>query len=64
MAHEVLVITLVIMGVILLLGYILGPSHEVRRVKRVEAQAMLIPTAILLFVIAAILFSGVLDAAS
>ena len=62
MAHEVLVVTLVIMGVILLLGYILGPSREVRRVKRVEAQAMLIPTAILLFVLAAILFSGVLDA--
>ncbi len=61
LAHEVLVVTLVIMGVILLLGYILGPSREVRRVKRIEAQAMLIPTAVLLFVLAAILFSGVLD---
>ncbi|MHA1577836.1 MAG: hypothetical protein ACTSU3_10785 [Candidatus Thorarchaeota archaeon] len=64
MAHEVLAATLLIMGVILLLGYILGPSHEIRQVKRTEAKVMLIPTAILLFVIAAIVFSGVLDVGS
>ncbi|MHA1637977.1 MAG: hypothetical protein ACTSUB_08180 [Candidatus Thorarchaeota archaeon] len=61
MAHEGLVIILIVLGIILLLGYVLGPSKEIRAVKRTEAQAMLIPTAILLFILAAIIFSGVLD---
>ena len=49
------------LGVILLLGYIMGPSKEVRLMKRNEAKVMLIPTVILLFILAAIIFSGVLD---
>ncbi len=64
MAHEGLVAILIVLGILLLIGYVLGPSKEIRLVKRTEAKAMLVPTAILLFILAAIIFSGVLDPAT
>lgn len=60
MAHEGITLVLVLLGLILLTAYQLGPSKEVRAVKKLEAKAMLIPSAVLLFIIAAVLFSGVL----
>ncbi|MGY5871308.1 MAG: hypothetical protein RTV72_03595 [Candidatus Thorarchaeota archaeon] len=60
MAHEGLVIFLVLLGGLLLLGYYLGPNKEVRLVKRNEGKIMLIPSAIILFVLSAIIFSGIL----
>ncbi len=60
MAHEGISLFLVLLGLILLFAYQLGPSKEVRAVKKLEAKAMLIPSAVLLVIIAAVLFSGVL----
>ncbi len=60
MAHEGLVIFLILLGVLLLLGFYLGPDKEVRLVKRNEGKIMLLPSAILLFVLSIIIFSGVL----
>ncbi len=60
MAHEGMAAFLVILGVILIISYLLGPSKEVREIKRLEAKAMLLLSGILLFVLAAILFSGIL----
>ncbi|MFQ5831661.1 MAG: hypothetical protein ACE5H4_03070 [Candidatus Thorarchaeota archaeon] len=60
MAHEGIAAFLVILGLILFISYQLGPSREVREIKRLEAKAMLLPSAILLFILAAILFSGIL----
>ena len=60
MAHEGIVSLLVILGIILIMSYQLGPSKEVREVKRLEAKAMTLPSAVLLFILAAILFSGIL----
>ncbi|TFF91753.1 hypothetical protein EU546_08225 [Candidatus Thorarchaeota archaeon] len=60
MAHEGLTLVLVLMGVVLLLGYYFGPSRETRAVKRTEAKIMLVPTGVLLFFMAAIIFSGIL----
>ncbi|MHA2378495.1 MAG: hypothetical protein ACXADO_05395 [Candidatus Thorarchaeota archaeon] len=60
MAHEGITVVLALLGIILLVSYQLGPSKEVRAVKRLEAKAMLVPSAVLLFVMAAILFSGIL----
>jgi len=60
MAHEGLVIFLILLGGLLLLGFYLGPDKEVRLVKRNEGKIMLIPSAILLFVLSIIIFSGVL----
>ena len=60
MAHEGITVVLVLLGIILLVSYQLGPSNEARAVKKLEAKAMLIPSAVLLFIIAAVLFSGVL----
>ncbi|MFX1260569.1 MAG: hypothetical protein ACFFAZ_00645 [Promethearchaeota archaeon] len=60
MAHEGIVSLLVVLGIILIVSYQLGPSKEVREVKRLEAKAMTLPSAILLFILAAILFSGIL----
>jgi hypothetical protein len=60
MAHEGIVFLLVILGIILIMSYQLGPSKEVREVKRLEAKAMTLPSAVLLFILAAILFSGIL----
>jgi hypothetical protein len=60
MAHEGIVSLLAILGIILIISYQIGPSREVREVKRLEAKAMTLPSAILLFILAAILFSGIL----
>ncbi|TFF83873.1 hypothetical protein EU524_01745 [Candidatus Thorarchaeota archaeon] len=60
MAHEGLVAFLIILGVLLLLGYYLGPRCEVRVVKRTEGKIMLVPSAVILFVLAVIVFSGIL----
>jgi hypothetical protein len=60
MAHEGIVSLLAILGIILIISYQLGPSREVREVKRLEAKAMTLPSAILLFILAAILLSGIL----
>ena len=60
MAHEGLAGFMVILGVLLLLGYYLGPKNEARLRKRKEGQMMLIPSAALLFILAAVVFSGVL----
>ncbi|MHA1136499.1 MAG: hypothetical protein ACTSSE_08435 [Candidatus Thorarchaeota archaeon] len=60
MAHEGLAIFLILLGGLLLLGFYLGPNKEVRLVKRTEGKIMLIPSAVILFVIAVVAFSGVL----
>lgn len=60
MAHEGLSLFLIILGVILLLGYYFGPRNEVREFKRLEGKIMLIPTGVLLFIIAGIIFSGII----
>ena len=60
MAHEGLVIFLILLGGLLLLGFYLGPDKEVRLVKRNEGKIMLLPSAILLFVLSIIVFSGIL----
>jgi len=61
MAHEVLVAFMIALGVLLLLGFIFGPNREVRLVKRNEGKIMLIPSAIILFILAVIIYSGILD---
>ncbi|TFG27115.1 hypothetical protein EU527_18945 [Candidatus Thorarchaeota archaeon] len=60
MAHEGLVIFLIILGILLLVGFYFGPNTETRLVKRNEGKVMLIPSAAILFVLALIIFSGVL----
>ncbi|MHA1741343.1 MAG: hypothetical protein ACTSVD_04540 [Candidatus Thorarchaeota archaeon] len=60
MAHEALAFVLVLLGTILILGYYVGPRNEVRDVKRLEGKIMLIPTGVLLFILAGILFSGII----
>ena len=60
MAHEGLAAFLVILGVILILAFYLGPKNEVRLIKRQEGMMMLVPSAALLFVLAVVVFSGVL----
>ncbi|MFW9788747.1 MAG: hypothetical protein ACFFE2_08205 [Candidatus Thorarchaeota archaeon] len=60
MAHEGLAAFFVILGIILILAYFLGPNNEARLRKRKEGQMMLIPSAILLFILAAIVYSGVI----
>ncbi len=60
MAHEGLVIFMMALGVILLLGFLFGPNRETRLVKRTEGKIMLIPSTIIMFIIAIIIFSGVL----
>lgn len=51
---------MVMLGVILLLGYYFGPRTEIRLVKRKEGMVMLVPSAVILFVLALIVFSGVI----
>ena len=63
MSHEGLTAVLVILGVILILGFYFGPKNEVRKVKRQEGMIMLIPTGVLLIIIALVVFSGILDGA-
>jgi len=60
MAHEGLVIFLIFLGGLLLLGFYLGPNKEVRLTKRTEGKVMLIPSAVILFILAVIIFSGVI----
>ncbi len=60
MAHESLAVMLLILGLVLIISFYLGPSHESRKVKRFEAQIILIPTGVILLIMAAIVFSGVL----
>ena len=60
MAHEGLVLILVALGVLLLVGYYLGPRNEARLVKRKEGMVMLVPSAAILFVLAIIVFSGII----
>jgi len=60
MAHEGLAAFLVILGVILFLAFYLGPRNEARLRKRQEGMMMLVPSAVLLFILAAVIFSGVL----
>lgn len=64
MAHEGFAATLIALGVILLLGYFFGPKNEVRKVKRMEGFVMLIPTGVILIIIALVVFSGILDVPS
>ncbi|MFW9835465.1 MAG: hypothetical protein ACFFEK_15800 [Candidatus Thorarchaeota archaeon] len=60
MAHEGLAVFLVILGVLLLVAFYLGPRNEARSIKRQEGMMMLIPSAAILFVLAIVVFSGVL----
>lgn len=60
MAHEGLALFFIVLGILLIIAYFLGPSKETRLIKRKEGQMMLFPSAILLFILAAIVFSGVL----
>ncbi len=61
MAHEGLVITLLILGILLIISFYMGPyRYENRRIKQFEAKIILIPTGVILIVMAAVLFSGVL----
>jgi hypothetical protein len=60
MAHEGLALFFIILGVILIIAYFLGPNNEARSIKRKEGQMMLFPSAILLFILAAVVLSGVL----
>ncbi|MGY5855683.1 MAG: hypothetical protein RTS72_03730 [Candidatus Thorarchaeota archaeon] len=59
-AHEGLAAFLVILGGLLLLGFFLGPRTESRLRKRQEGMMMLVPSAVLLFILAVVVFSGVL----
>jgi hypothetical protein len=45
---------------ILIVGFYLGPRKETRLVKRKEGMIMLVPSAALLFVLALIIFSGII----
>ena len=60
MAHEGLTAFLIILGVLLLIAFYLGPRNESRLRKRQEGMMMLIPSAVLLFVLAIVILSGVL----
>ncbi len=60
MAHEGLAVFMVILGFILLLAYYLGPRNEARLRKRKEGMVMLIPSAALLFLLAVVVYSGVI----
>ncbi|MFW9956977.1 MAG: hypothetical protein ACFFCT_02810 [Candidatus Odinarchaeota archaeon] len=60
MAHEGLVIFMIALGILLLLGFLLGPNKESRLVKRNEGKIMLIPSSIILFILAIIIYGGFL----
>ncbi|MFX1560213.1 MAG: hypothetical protein ACFFBL_06480 [Promethearchaeota archaeon] len=60
MAHEGLAMFLIILGVFLILAYFLGPRNEARLRKRREGQMMLFPSAVLLFILSLLLYSGIL----
>jgi len=59
-AHEGLALILGVLGVLLLIGYYLGPRNEARLVKRKEGMVMLVPSAVILFALAIIVFSGII----
>jgi hypothetical protein len=48
------------LGALLIIGFLLGPNREARLVKRNEGKIMLIPSAIIMFILAIIVFSGIL----
>jgi hypothetical protein len=60
MAHEGLAIFMISLGVLLLIAFYLGPRNEARLRKRQEGMMMLIPSAVLLFILAAVVASGIL----
>jgi len=60
MAHEGLSIFLVLLGILLLVGFYLGPNKEVRMIKRNEGKIMLLPSAVILFVLSIIVYSGII----
>ena len=60
MAHEGLAVFIVILGALLLIAYYFGPRNETRSIKRQEGMIMLIPSAALLFLLAAVIYSGIL----
>jgi hypothetical protein len=60
MAHEGLSLLMMMLSGILLLGYYFGPRTEARLLKRKEGMIMLVPSAVLLFVLALIVFSGLI----
>ncbi len=60
MAHEGLAIFFTILGGILLIAYYLGPRNEIRLRKRQEGLVMLVPSAALLFILAVVVYSGIL----
>ena len=51
---------MILLGVFLIVGFFLGPRKETRLVKRQEGMIMLMPSAVILFVLALILFSGII----
>ncbi len=60
MAHEGLAAFLIILGILLLIAFYLGPRNESRLRKRQEGMMMLVPSAALLIVLAIVILSGVL----
>lgn len=60
MAHEGLAVFMIVLGVLLIIAYYLGPRNEARLRKRREGQMMLFPSAALLFLLALVVYSGVL----
>ena len=60
MAHEGLAALLVILGALLIIAFYLGPRNESRLRKRQEGMMMLVPSAVLLFVLAVVILSGIL----
>ena len=58
MAHEGYTLFMIALGVILFIGYFLGPRNEVRRIKRMEGMVMLVPSGVLLIILALIVYSG------
>ncbi|MHA1960420.1 MAG: hypothetical protein ACW99U_09325 [Candidatus Thorarchaeota archaeon] len=60
MAHQVLSLSLWLLGVILIIAYYVVEHAEARAVKKIEGKMMLLPSAFILFVVSVIVYSGVL----
>ncbi len=58
MAHEGYTLFMIALGIILFIGYIVGPRNEVRKVKRMEGMVMLVPTGVLLIILALVVYFG------
>jgi len=43
------------------MGFYFGPNREIRQAKRDEGKIMMIPSAILLFILSFIIMSGILS---